>query len=139
MRYPVSGASTAAISPATASSNQSIGVSITPGRVFWLRAVWTVPNATSGPLHIIDATVGSTATTPALVLPLRLPAKTITAVTVVTATDTVTAVTTFPLALDKLIHSFSPPGLKFSTNPVARLAASGSIAAGEIGCLGYEE
>ena len=119
MRYPVSGANTVAISPATASSNQSIGVSITTGRVFWLRGVWAAPNATTGPVLIMDATVGSTATGSVLVIPLSIAAST---------TATPTAVFNFPA-----------PGIKFATNPVAMLEASGSVAIGHIGCFGYEE
>ena len=120
MRYPVSGVSTVAISPATASSNQSIGVSITSGRVFWLRGVWTTPNATTGPVHVVDATVGSTATSPTLAIPLEH--------------DSATKVVG-----PRTIFEYPAPGIKFSTNPVARMSASGSIDAGHIGCWGYEE
>ena len=145
-RYAVSGASTVAISPATASSNQSIGITPTSGRVFWLRGIWVQPEATTGPLHIIDATVGSTATAIALAIPLRVRG-TDTALTIVgsgyqaTATAitvTITATGDVKRSMFPHVHEFSAPGIKFTTGPVARMSASGSIAAGEIGCWGYE-
>ena len=125
MRYPVSGANTAAITPATASSRQSIGVSITAGRVFWLRGVWTTPNATTGPVLIMDATVGSTATGSVLAIALSREAASATVWEGPPIRDT--------------IHTFGVPGIKFATNPVACLEASGSIPIGHIGCFGYEE
>ena len=120
MRYEVSGSSTVAISPATASSNQSIGITPNSGRTFWLRGVWVLPNATLGPIYVIDATVGSTATAPALAIPLELDSATVVSV---------------PLS----VYHYSAPGIKFTTGPVAMMSASGSIAVGNIGCWGYEE
>ena len=117
MKYPVSGANTVAISPATASSNQGIGVSITAGRVFWLTGLWIAPCATFGPLIVCDATVGSTATTPQIVVP----------VPVLSAGDNIR------------VYEFPVPGVKFATNPVGHLDASGSVAIGYVGCAGYEE
>lgn len=73
-------------------------------------------NATTGPVLIIDATVGSTASG---------------------ATIALSCVTTASTGTVQ-VHNFNEPGVKFSTNPVARMYASGSIPIGQIGYCGYE-
>ena len=118
MRYPVSGANAVAITPASASSRVAI-YSITSGKVFWLRGLSLSVNATTGPLIIMDATVGGTATTPKVTIPLA-----------------VGSVSEGPAAY---VVRYSPPGIKFSTNCVAMMAASGSIPIGDITVWGYEE
>lgn len=115
-RYPVSGSNTVAISPATASSNQLIGPGIASGRTLWIRSIWFGSNATLGPLMICDATVGSTATGATIALDM---------------VDVASAGT-------PNVYNFNEPGVKFTTNPVAMMYASGSIAIGQVGYSGYE-
>ena len=117
VRYPVSGANATAILAATASSNQQI-YGITSGKVFWLRGLSVAVNATTGPLSLKDATVGSTATTPVLVVDLLVSAS------------------VGPVAN---VLNLRPPGIKFSTNVVAMLDASGSVPIGRCTVWGYEE
>lgn len=117
-RYPVSGANATALLAATASSNQQV-LGITSGRVFWLRGISMNNNATTGPLSLKDATVGSTATTPALVVPL-----------VVGSAST---------PANGNVFNFGAPGIKFSTGVVAAMDASGSVPIGGITVWGFEE
>ena len=118
MRYPVSGSNAAAITPATASARVAV-YGVTSGRVFWLRGVSVAINATNGPLVLLDATVGSTATTPSLVV------------------DLATASGGTPIST--IVREFAAPGIKFATNCVAMMNASGSIPIGEVTVWGYEE
>ena len=117
-RFPKSGANATAILPATASSNQQI-LGITSGRVFWLRGLSMSNNATTGPLSIKDATVGSTATTPVITIPL--------------------VVGSASSPANGNVFTFSAPGVKFATGVVGMLDASGSVPIGNITAWGYEE
>ena len=116
MRYAVSGSNSAAITPATASSAQNVlGKVITSGRHFWLRGLSISPNATHGPLNIIDATTGGTATGPVVSIGLD------------------------PTVNQSIVVNFGAPGLLFKSGCVARLDASGSIGIGLLSGWGYEE
>ena len=116
MKFAVSGANTAAVSPATASSRVLVmGSAVTSGRVFWLRGVSVAYNATFGPVRLVDASSGATATTPLLSIPLEVGKNEPTKVEI------------------------GPPGIRFSTGCAAFLDASGSIPIGEISAWGYEE
>ena len=117
-RFPVSGTNAAALLAATASSNQQI-YGITSGRVFWLRGISVAPNATTGPLSIKDATVGSTATTPVVVVPMILLAA--------------------GVGPQEYMVNYGAPGIKFSTGVVAMLDASGSVPIGACTVWGFEE
>ena len=118
--YAVSGKNTAAIAPATASSNVSIlGLTSLPtNRAFWLSQLAVTPvdtsGATTGPIHVLDASAGSTATGFSLVLPCPM----------------------FGRGDSILQLQFNPP-LKFGTNVVARMAASGEVPIGYISVNGY--
>ena len=118
MRYPVSGTNATALLAATASSNQQI-YGIGSGRVFWLRGISVGPNATTGPLSIKDATVGGTATTPVITVPLIVVAA--------------------GAGPQEYVANYGAPGIKFSTNVVAMLDASGSLPIGQCTVWGYEE
>ena len=116
MRYAVSGSNTSAVNPATASDAEYVlGKAIKTGRHFWLRGVSIVPNATYGPVHIVDAAVGATATAAVVSIGLN------------------------PDSNENVVVQFSAPGLKFTTGCVAFLNASGSIGIGQISGWGYEE
>lgn len=116
MRYAVSGSNTSAVNPATASDAEYVlGKGIPSGRIFWLRGVSIAPNATFGPVHIVDATVGGT------------------------ATAAVVSIGMDPNSNQNIRVDFSAPGLRFGTGCCAFLDASGSIAIGHISGWGYEE
>jgi len=115
MRYGVSSANTVAINPATASSAQSVLPISESNRDLWLRGVSIAPNATSGPVLLVDCTVGAT------------------------VTGSVVALWIDPLSNENGLFNFAAPGLKFNTGCCAILAASGSIPIGQISGWGYEE
>lgn len=115
-KYATGGACTTAINPATASSNQLLGPAMRAGRELWIRSIWALPTTTAGPLVICDASVGSTATGAVFQFYLDID----------TSTGQVT------------IIDIPAPGLRFRTNPVCHLDASGSIGIGECGYSGYE-
>ena len=120
MRYPVSGANATAILSSTASSAQQVK-SITTGRVFWLRGVAVAfIAATGGQLELADATVGSTATSSVLIVPLQL--------------QTATVYNIVPAVLN-----LGAPGLKFATNVVARTVNATNIPIGNVSVWGFEE
>ena len=114
--YAVSGSNSAAITPATASSAQYVlGKAITSGRVFWLRGLSVAYNATNGPIHLVDASSGAT------------------------ATGAVLSVILDPSSDRNVVLKFAPPGLQFRTGCAAFLDASGSIPIGRISGWGFEE
>jgi len=117
--HAISGSCSAAVSPATASSRVNLGVSVPSGKTFWLKGVSTSVNATTGPLILTDATVGSTATTPELALPMA----------------TAAAVRREGVGYANI----GEPGIKFTTDCCGFMAASGSIAIGECTVWGFIE
>lgn len=120
MRYPKGGSNAAAILSSTASSVQQV-VSITSGRVFWLRGISVAfVAATGGQLEIADATVGSTATSAVLIVPLQI--------------QTATVYNIRPTLLN-----LGAPGLKFATNVVARTVNATNIPIGNVSAWGFEE
>ena len=115
MRYSVSGSNTAAINPATASSAQYVlGKAFVTNRKFWLRGVHVAYNATQGPVNIVDASSGAT------------------------ATGAVVSINLDPNVANTTVE-FSAPGLLFQTGCAAFLDASGSIPIARISGWGYEE
>ena len=120
MRYPTSGANSAAIEPASGAVRNVLGKDISTTRIFWLRSIWYAPSGTDGALVLCDATAGSTGGSGTIVA--RLPA----------ATSNITG-------LPAGYREFAPPGLKFTAGCAAYLAASGAIAIGSVGGSGYEE
>ena len=116
MRYDTSGSNTAAITPATASSRVLVmGKAITSGRVFWLKGICVVSNATNGPLRIVDASSGST------------------------ATGAVLSINFDPSSGENQVFNFSAPGIRFATAVAGFMDASGSIGIGGITAWGHEE
>ena len=123
MRYPVSGTATQEVCPNTSTGATGVCtlVSITSGRVFWLRGLSMKATGTSGNVEVYDATAQTTATGQAIRLLLS-------------------AATAVAGNVDPAIYNFSAPGIKFSNNYViAKLAASGSIGIGGMAVWGYEE
>ena len=121
MRYPVSGVATQVVHPNTSTGATGVTtlLSITSGRVFWLRGLTFLPSGTAGNVEIFDATSQASATSP-----LKIALAAASALVQVTPA----------------VYSFDAPGIKFSNNYVlARLAASGSIAAGGMAIWGFEE
>ena len=116
MKFALSGRNTAAVSPATASSAVLLyGSAVTSGRVFWLRGIAVIPNATVGPLRVIDASSGST------------------------ATGSLLSIFFDPGSSDTQVLNIGEPGLRFGTGVAGFLDASGSIGIGGVSCWGYEE
>ena len=118
-KYWVSGSNTAAVTPATASSRVLVmGSAVSSGKSFWLRSLWLRQlNATLGPLDILDASSGATATGCLLRIDL------------VTATGVTIPFTVF---------NFNEPGIRFGTGVACFMDASGSMAIGDVGAAGYE-
>lgn len=115
MRYAVSGSNADTINPATASSSVYVlGKAIGTGRDFWLRGVSIAPNATSGPVLLVDATSGAT------------------------VTGAVVSLNIDPLSNETQVFNFGSPGLKFETGCCAIMSASGSIGVGQISGWGFE-
>ena len=121
MRYPVSGSATVQVPPNTSTGATGVCtlLSITTGRVFWLRGYTMRATGTTGDVEIYDATAQTTATGQTI------------RVLLASATT---------LASIESVVNFDPPGIKFSNNYIiAKLAASGSIAIGGMSVWGYEE
>ena len=116
MKYATSGRNTAAVSPATASSAALLmGAAVTSGRVFWLRGISVIPNATVGPLRIVDASSGAT------------------------ATGSLLSIFFDPESNVTQVFNIGEPGLRFGTGVVGFMDASGSIGIGGVSCWGHEE
>lgn len=131
MRYPRSGHNEEIIYDVTEVSAAGAGATIVPcllgtakgittGRVFWLRGVSIVSQASFLPLLFLDQASGATATT-LVSLALNLP-------TQVSGSGSVPQV-----------FNFSPPGIKFSTGISGLLAVTGQMAIGAVNVWGYEE
>ena len=116
MRYPISGANSSAIEPATGAAQSVLGRNIPTGRVFWLRWVSFAPSSTYGALLLYDATAG--ATVGSGTLKVSLPSV---------------------LGGGPGFYNFGAPGLKFTAGCCAALEASGSIGIGKVAGGGYEE
>jgi len=122
MRYPVSGTCTQQVPPNTSTGATGVCtlLSITSGRVFWLRGLTMIPSGTAGLVEIYDATAQTTATGQTIRMLLS-------AATALVQTTHV-------------LYDFPPPGVKFANSYViAKLAASGAIAIGGMNIWGYEE
>jgi len=116
-KYYDSAQNATAITPATASSRVSTGISIPTGKVWYMTGYHLPANATTGPLIITDCSVGATTTTPALTISLATAAAGI--------VESGRAV------------QLPAPGVRFATNPCAFMAASGSVPIGELNVFGY--
>ena len=119
MRYPISGANSSAIEPASGAAQSLMGRNIPTGRTFWLRGLWYGSSATYGDLLLYDCTAG--ATVGSGTLKGGFPAW-------LTATG----------GLSAGFKEFPPPGLEFKTGCCVALAASGAIGVGGAGGCGYE-
>jgi len=123
MRYPVSGTATKEVPPNTSAGATAVTtlLSITSGRVFWLRGLYLKGSATGALIEVYDATAQTTATTQTIRLRIH------------------PAVAT---GQGCLVRNFSAPGIKFNNSYViAKGSASGATdyLPGSMAVWGYEE
>ena len=118
-RYPVSGANSSAVEPATGAAQSLMARNIPSGRTLWLKGFWYGSSSTQGDFLVYDCTAG--ATVGSGTLKGRFPA-------VLAATG----------GLQAGRFEFPGPGLEFKTGCCVALAASGAIGVGGAGGCGYE-
>ena len=117
MKYPKWGNATADVGAAT---DDTVGLlPITTGRAFWMRGIYFQAVASDGGLNVFDATAGATGAGMAKLF--------------------VTAATNADVLGHKCLHTFNPPGIKFSTGVSVARAISDACTAFSVGCYGYEE